>query len=66
MKSSWLLQNMVLNTHRVDGLGYNYHRCVYVLDATNYEDFFLHNYDTIARRECDHKNYILPYRLFAC
>ena len=40
VKSSQLLQNMVLNTHRLVRLGYYHHRWVNYLDTSNIEEFF--------------------------
>ena len=62
VKSSQLLENMVLNTHMVVRLGYYRHRWVNYLDTSNYEEFFLKN-DTTASKEYDKKRYNLHQRL---
>ena len=54
VKSSQLLQNMVLNTHRVVRLGYYHHRWVNYLDTSNIGEFFLKN-DTTSSKEYGQK-----------
>ena len=50
VKSSQLLQNIVLNTHIVVRLGYYYHRSVKCLDASNYKEFFWKMKQVSAKR----------------
>ena len=62
VKSSQLLQNMVLNTHRVVRLGYYHHQWVNYLDTSNIGEVFLKN-DTTSSKEYDQKRYSLHRRL---
>ena len=41
MKSNRFVQKMVLNTHRVDQLGYNHQGWVYVCDTTHRGEVFM-------------------------
>ena len=62
VKSSQLLQNMVLNTHRVVRLGYYHHRCVNYLDTSNIVEFFLKN-ETTSSKKYGQQRYSLHRRL---
>ena len=43
MKSGWFVHNMMLNTHRVDRLGYNLPIGVNYLDTKDVQDFWIEN-----------------------
>ena len=57
VKSSQLLQNMVLNTHRVVRLGYYHHRWVNYLDTSNIGEVFLKN-ETTSSKEYGQKDIV--------
>ena len=57
VKSSQLLQNMLLNTHSVVRLGYYHHRWVNYLDTSNIGEFFFKN-DTTSSKEYGQKDIV--------